>query len=261
VNYLKQAKRGLLRVGSALWSVFPASHYMLLALLFIAGLELIFALQRFVVVLAITVVGIVTIGVIAVKVEEGGRWRLVHSVLPILATVGLSGFAFLLPTSPILHLYIVASGLALFFLLKHGAREAYPIWNWALSLLIYLLNISFVLGIRFHLYMPVLVVLGAVLVISALMSWQALMRIVPAPVDAMLPVLAMTLVLTQTTWALQFLPAHYLVQAGIITILYYVIFSVVSLSYTRKITRWDIMEYLGIGAVASVVLVVFARWT
>ena len=239
--------------------LFPASHYVLLALIYMVGLELLFALQRWVVLVVLTVVGVVTIGVVLVKYEEKGRFSLSDILLPVLATAGLSGFTFFLPTSIILHVYIVAAGLVLFFLLKHGARKAYPIWNWLISLLVYFLNMAFVMGLRFHLYTPVIVILFVVFLISALIIWQSLRRIALG-FEIVIPVLVMAFVLTELAWALQFLPSHYLVQAGVLTSMYYVMFNLVGIGLERKPMRRDVFEYVSVGLLAIVILLITARW-
>jgi hypothetical protein len=244
-----------------LWRSPGSSHYLLLALLFGVGLELIFALQRWVIAVAVVVASVVTIGVILVRIEEQGRFRPVHSILPILAAVGFSGFALLLPTTPILHFYVLSAGILLFWLLKHGVRSAYPLWNWSLSLIIYFLNIAFILGLRFHLYMPIVGLLLLAAALSWLMSFQALERIVPAATDRLLSVMALTFVLSEAAWVLQFLPSHYLLQAGIMTTLYYVIFNLVSISYMRRIARRDIVEYIGIGMIACLLILISAQWS
>jgi hypothetical protein len=247
--------------GKRLRNLFPASHYLLLALLFIVGLELIFALQRWVILVAVASASVVAAGVVLVRLEEQGRFRPLYIILPVLAAVGFSGFAFLLPTTPILHIYVAAAGLLFFWLLKHGVRQAYPLWNWTLSLPVYFLNMSFVLGLRFHLDLPVIAMLPLVAALTALMSLQALARIAPTLAGAALPVLAMTLTLSEVTWTLQFLPSHYLVQAGVVTSLYYVLFSLTSISYMRKVSRRDIVEYAAIGLSACLLILISAQWT
>lgn len=256
VNYsLKYLFRALLGIRR----LFPASHYALLAMLFIVGLELIFALQHWVLLVAQIVLAVVSIGVILVRIEEVGKFTLSNLLLPIFAAIGLSGFAFLLPTSIILHLYIVAAGVVLFFLLKHGARQAYPIWNWIISLLVYFLNIAFILGLRFHLYLPIIFLLFLVFVVTALLAWQALRRLANGAV-IMLPVAVMAFVLTQLVWVIQFLPVHYLIQAGLITSGYYVMFNLVGLSLTRKISKRDWLEYGLVGLVAIAIILISAQW-
>ncbi|MFH1354333.1 MAG: hypothetical protein ABIH36_03525 [bacterium] len=257
---LRCVKVQITRVTKTVWKLFPASHYVLLSALLVVGLELIFILQRWVVLIAVVAVTVVMLGVILVRFEERGRFGLIHSILPILAATGLAGYAFLLPTTQVLHLYILASGLIFFFLLKHGAREAYPIWNWTLSLVVYFLNVAFILGLRFHLYIPVLLVLVLVLAVTVLMGLQALRRVVRTASEIVLPALTMAFVLTEVVWVLQFLPSHYLVQAGVVTILYYVIFNLISLSYTRGLKRRDIVEYIGIGVVAFLLILISTRW-
>ena len=225
------------------------------------GLELIFALQRWVIMVAVASASVVALGVVLVGLEEQGRFRPLYVILPTLAAVGFSGFAFLLPTTPILHAYVAVAGLLFFWLLKHGVRQAYPLWNWTLSLPVFFLNIAFILGLRFHLDLPVIALLLLAALLTWLMSLQALARIAPALVRVMLPSLAITLALTEVTWVLQFLPIYYLVQAGVVTALYYVMFSLISISYMRKVVRRDIVEYVAIGMGACLLILISAQWT
>src|SRR3989338_5184255 len=253
------ALRYLIKALLFIKRLFPASHYALLALLFIVGLELIFALQRWVLVVAQLVIVVVSIGVVLVRIEESGKFTLSNMLLPILAAIGLCGFGFLLPTSYILHLYIIAAGAVLFFILKHGARQAYPIWNWMISLLVYFLNIAFILGLRFHLYLPIIFLLFLVFMVTALLAWQALRRLASGSV-IMLPVAVMAFVLTQLVWVMQFLPVHYLIQAGLTTSGYYVMFNLLGLSMKRKITKGDYLEYGLVGLTAIIIILLSAQW-
>jgi hypothetical protein len=259
-SYVVFAAKKIRRMYAVVTNFLPSSHYVLLAITFAVGLEMIFALQRWVILVAVLVVVAVIVGVVIVITEEKRKFVPTQTILPILATVGLSGFAFFLPTTPILHLYIMTAAVILFFLLKHGARQAYPIWNWGISLVVYFLNVAFVLGLRFYLYIPVVFLLFIVAVISFLMSLQALRRIATGINEVVLPSLAMGLVLTEITWTLQFLPSHHLIQGGILTTFYYVFFHLVSLSYAKKLTRRDIIEYVAIGTVALGVIIISARW-
>lgn len=254
------AVRILNGVLSRVWLFVASSHYLLLALLFIVGLELIFALQRWVIAIALVTVAVVVIGIIVIKLEDGPAFGWVHTILPIMAAVGLSGFAFLLPTTLVLHAYIVMSGLLLFLLMRHGARRAYPVWNWALSLVVYFLNVAFALGLNFHLYLPVLVMLFMIAAITAAISYQALTRVAPALQQNAVPTLGISLAITEVTWALQFLPSHYLIQAGVVASLYYVIFNLVSISYMKAPTRRDVWEYLLVGAGALLIILSSAQW-
>ena len=251
----------LVSLAGPVYRLFPSSHYVLLSVLFSVGLELIFALQRWVIFVAITVVLVVIVGVILVRFEEKKRFMPTQIILPALAATGLGGFAFLLPTTPVLHIYIIAAGLMLFFILKHGTKQAYPLWSWALSMVVYFLNVAFLLGLRFHLYMPILLLLLLMLIVSVLMALQVLRRTAKSIVPIILTAMALALILTEVAWVLQFLPSHYFVQAGIITALYYVIFNLVNLSYARNLNRRDLFEYAGIGLIALIIILVSAQWT
>lgn len=257
---ISRVRGWLLGLSSGVSRLVPTSHYALLSLLFIAGLELIFALQRWVIALTGATLVVIVLGVVLIKLEDGPMFRWVHTLLPILAAIGVTGFAFLLPAATLLHVYIAAAGVLLFLLLRHGARPAYPVWNWALSLVVYFLNIAFALGLNFHLYLPTIAMLLMVAVVTLLAGYQALARVAPLAQQRLVPALSMTLALAEVAWALQFLPAHFLVQASFITALYYVIFNLIALSYIQQLKGRDVLEYAGIGFIASLIIIISAQW-
>ncbi|MEK7556574.1 MAG: hypothetical protein AAB538_01210, partial [Patescibacteria group bacterium] len=111
----------------------PASHYVLVVMLFFAGLEATFALQRFVAISLLTLFGLVTAGVLVLRKEESEDFHFTQAFLPILAAIGLTAFALFLPASPLLHLYFLAASIIFYFLLQFAARLAYPTWNWGVS--------------------------------------------------------------------------------------------------------------------------------
>lgn len=237
------------------------SHYVLLSTLFFVGLELIFALHRWVGLLMTTLLVIVAAGIILVRAEERGKFHPIQVILPLLAAIGLTGLALFLPTTPWIHIYFVASAIVLLVLLKHGVRQAYPTWNWAISVIILFINVAAVLGWRFHLYAPILIILPLVWLIMFLISLQALNRVTPSLMEASLLATAMGFVLTEIVWVLQFLPLHYLVQTGIVGALYYVSFHLISVSYERTLSRKDIIEYATVGVLALLLILLTAQWT
>ena len=239
--------------------VFPSSHYVLLSLLFFAGLEVTFALQRWLVPLLAILLGLLAIGIMLVRIEERGQFRLMQAILPVLAVAGLIGFGLFL-TQQYLHLYFIMASLILYWLLRNGAKMAYPTWNWTLATLIFFFDMAPILGLRFHLYIPIIIVLAVVFVVAFLISLQALVRISPLFSDAILISLAMSLVLTQLAWTLQFLPVHYIVQAGVLVAFYYVFFHLISVSYERQLNTRDITEYGAVATFALVLILLNARW-
>lgn len=254
---LRQYGRQALQAGGIL---FPASHYVLLAILFGVGLELLFALQQWVIGVAIALAAVVTVGIVLVVVEERGSFVPLHAVLPILYVLGALGFAFLLPTTGLLQGYIVGTAAFFFVVLKHAARAAYPVWNWLLTLVTLLLLVGFVLGLRFHLYLPVLLTLALVYIASFLLSLQAYRRVYTSAALALVPAGITALALTELAWLLQFLPSHYLVQASMLTAVYYSVFHLLDLRQRRALTRRDLLEYIGVGGAALGIIVVSARW-
>lgn len=245
----------------------PNYHYVLLALFFFGGIELIFFIHRFIPLLVALLAMIVVAGVALLKAEEGVRFRLAAAVLPALAVSGTVSFSLFLPVTALVHLFMVLSALLLYFLLTWGAREAYPAWNWTLALVLFFLNAASSLGWRYYLYIPILVLLILIAVISGLTLWQGWRRLNAPKGQARLPAgqaIAVAaggaLVLTEVAWTLQFLPLHYLIQASILTAGYYLMFNLTRISLKRPLRRSDLFEYGMVGVVALFIVLLLARW-
>lgn len=240
--------------------IFPSSHYALLAIFFLLGLEIIFAWHSFIPLLILAVLLILFIGIVLVRAEEGGRFHPTQVILPTLAAVGLTGFALFLPTTQYLHLYFLGCALVFFYVLKYGAKQAYPTWNWVISLAVLFVCLASLLGWRFHLYIPVLFVIASVFMIFFFISLQSFQRLVPTTSEALLLSLSAAFVLTELTWVLQFLPLYYLVQTGVLTAIYYVMFHLITATYEGGVKKRDIVEYMVIGGVALLMILATARW-
>ena len=237
----------------------PASHYVLLSLLFFVGLELISAFHQWIVVPSIVLIALTFYGIVLVRIEERGQFRALQTILPTLAATGLAGFALFIPRSSFFHLYCAVAAILLYVLLKHGAKQAYPTWNWALSTVVYFLNIAVILGLRYHIFSPVILTISLVFVVSFLISMQALRRATSAALPSVLLALSVALALTQLAWVLQFLPTHYMIQSGILVVAYYSIFHLLSISFERQLRRRDFAEYAVVGLTALLLLLVSAR--
>jgi hypothetical protein len=241
-------------------SLFPSSHYALVALLFFFGLELIYGFHRAIPVFVIGLFAVIVLGVVIVRAEEGQGFHPTQYILPIFAVAGLLGYSLFLTTNLWLHAFFVIAAVFLFLLLKHGARQAYPTWNWVLSHIVLFLTLAVIFGWRYHLYTPVLAVLALSLLSIFFISLQSLQRVAPLFLDAVLLALAISFVLTQITWLLLFLPLHFIVQAGIILILYYILFHLISQAYEKGFKRRDVVEYLLVGACALFLILITAQW-
>lgn len=241
-------------------AIFPSSHYVLLAILFLIGLELITVFHSWIWLFTGILLALMIYGVALVRIEEKGRFQPTQTILPIMTAAGLTGFTLFIPLTPLIHLYFAVAALLFYWLLRHGARLAYPTWNWLISSIVLFLNMAVILGIRFHLYLSVLPTLIIVFCITWLVSVQALRRVAASMTHAMLLASAIALVLTQITWTLQFLPLHYLVQAGVVIVVHYVLFHLVSLSLEHQLRRRHVAEYVILGIVSLLVLFSTARW-
>lgn len=236
------------------------SHYALLSLFFFSGLEVAFAIQRLVYVVLLALVAIVIAGVFVIRYEEYGRFSPYQAILPSLAVAGLSAFALFLPVVWWLHMYLLAAAICLYFVLKHGAKQAYPTWNTGVSLITLFVCAATILGARFHFYIPIPALIGTCFVIINLIAVQFLLRYTNTTAEAWLLATVISLVIAQVVWVLQFLPLHYLVQSGIVLTLYYVATQLTATAYEQKVTRKDVIEYLAFGGIAALALLLTARW-
>lgn len=238
----------------------PSYHYVLLALLFFGGLELIFYIHRFIPLLTGLLTMVVVAGVVLLKAEEGQRFTATSLVLPALTVTGAVSFSLFLPVTALVHLFMAAMGLLFYCLLTWGARQAYPTWNWALAVIIFFLNAASVLGWRYYLYVPILFILSLSAVVAWLILWQSWQRLPTAPGQAVLLASGGALVLVELTWVLQFLPLHYLIQASILTIFYYLFFNLTRLYWRGQVRRVDLWEYGMVGVIALTIVLLLARW-
>ena len=243
-----------------LFAYLPSSHYLLLSTLFFVGLELVVILHRWVWVITAAMLLLMVYGIILVRYEERRQFRPSQAVLPIMAAIGLTGFTFFLPPTPLLHLYFTLAGVLLYTILRHGAKRAYPNWNWTASFVVYFLNVAMILGLRWHLSLPLMATIVLVLLVSVLLSGQALRRVAPSKVHVALLALALSLALAELVWVIQFLPLHFLVQAGILVISYYVLFHMLVLSLEHRLHRREALEYLIFGLFSLVLLLTTAEW-
>lgn len=238
---------------------FRPSPYILLPSLLFVSLELLVVLHAWVWILVPVVVGILAWGIILLRVEEGRGFHPVQAILPSLAAAGILGFSLFLPTTPARHAYALVGSVLFWGLLRHGARQAYPTWNWTIATLVFFLNVAIILGLQFYLQLPLLVAIVLVATVSFLVAWQALVRLTTAP-HAALWALGMSLLLTQLTWVLQFLPLSFLTQAGVLLVAYYVTFHIVSKALERQLVWRDVIEYAVLGGVTLTILLSTARW-
>lgn len=236
------------------------SHYALLSLFFFAGLEAAFALPRLVYGVLLVLLAIVVAGIFVIRYEELGSFSPYQAILPSLGVTGLAAFALFLPVTFWLHAYLLAAAMATYATLKHGVKQAYPTWNTAVSLITLFTVLASVLGARFHFYIPVSALLAIVFATTSLLAVQFFLRYISGSAESWLLAATMALIVTQIVWALQFLPLHYLVQAGIILTVYYVATQLTALTYTSALTRKNILEYLTLGSAATAILLSTARW-
>jgi hypothetical protein len=73
--------------------------------------------------------------------------------------------------------------------------------------------------------------------------------------------LSLGFVLTEVAWILQFLPLHFIVQAGFIVAIYHTIMQLAILTIERNMSKRTAIEYALVGIGALMLLVVTAHWS
>ena len=252
------------RVGPLVKSLvylFPSSHYVLLSLFLFIGLELLFVLHAWLFVLFFLFLAILITGIFLIRSEEGKHFHITQTILPTLAALGFAAFAIYLPISFYLHIYFIICAILFFFILKNGAKHAFPTWNMVISLAVLFTVIAPVIGWRFTLYTPVWVMLAIIFPLMSLVAFQSLLRYTKTPGEASIIALSLGFTLAQVVWILQFLPLHFIVQAGFIVTLYYIASQLSILAIEHKLTRRLIGEYGLVGAGAILLLATTAYWS
>ncbi len=252
------------RILAALQStatLFPSSHYALLSLFLFIGLELLFVVHQWFFLLLFILLAVLSIGIILIRSEEGEQFHPTQTILPTLAGFGFAAFAVYLPLTAFIHVYFVLCAIAFFFILKYGAKQAWPTWNAIISVAVLCTVIAPIIGWRFTLYTPVWIVILLIFPAIALMALQSLLRYTTNIADAGLVALIVAFVLSELTWLLQFLPLHFIVQSGCIIAAYYGIMQITTAAYEGTLNRRLAIEYTVVGAIATALLLLTARWS
>lgn len=238
----------------------PHSHYVLLAALFVVGLELLFLIHHWLYTLVTVFLVIIAAGIALLRWEEKHRFAFSQTILPVITAASLGGFALFIPLTVLIHLYFVLAGLIFFLVLRYGARVPYPTWNWALTTLVFFLATASLVGWRFYAYAPLLVILILLFVVYGLLSWQAFLYNMTSVGSAWLLATAHSLALVQLAWVVQFLPLSPLALSGLITTFYYASFHLLSTSIDRRLRTQDVLEYGTVSAIACVIISLTSKW-
>ncbi len=242
-------------------TLFPSSHYALLSLFLFIGLELLFVIHHWLFILLFILLAILGIGIVLIRSEEGDQFHPTQTILPSLAAFGFAAFAVYLPLTAFIHVYFLLCAAAFFFILKYGAKQAWPTWNAIISVAVLCTVIAPIIGWRFTLYTPVWIILLLIFPAIALMSFQSLLRFTNNTAEAGLISLIVAFVLSEFAWLLQFLPLHFVVQSGCIVAAYYGIMQIITAAYEGILDRRLAIEYGIVGSIATILLLLTARWS
>src|SRR3989338_4958431 len=242
-------------------TLFPSSHYAILALFLFIGLELLFVIHHWLFILLGILLVILVIGIVLIRSEEGDQFHPTQTILPTLAAFGFAAFAVYLPLTAFIHIYFVMCAVAFFFILKYGAKQAWPTWNAIISVAVLTTVIAPIIGWRFTFYSPVWIILLLVFPAIALMAFQSLLRFTDNTAEAGLISLIVAFVLSELTWLLQFLPLHFVVQSGCIVAAYYGIIQTTTAAYEGILNRKLAIEYGVVGSIATILLLLTASWS
>lgn len=248
-------------IVSSAKTIFPSSHHALLSLFLFVGLESLFLVHRWLFLLLFILLAILATGIILIRAEEGEQFHPTQTILPTLAAFGFAAFVVYLPLTASVHLYFILCAVAFFFIVKYGAKQAWPTWNAIISVAVLFTVIAPIIGWRFTLYTPVWAVILLTFIAISLMAFQSLVRYTTQLAEAGLVALIIAFVLSEITWALQFLPLHFVVQSGCIVTAYYGIMHCITSAYEGTFSRRSAIEYGIVSVIATILLLLTARWS
>ncbi len=260
-SFIDRLSAPITRVANAMNYVVPHSHHAFLALFFLAGLEVMFALHQWVITVLAVVLLLTIVGVLIIRIEEQPYFHILQAVLPIMSAIGTTVFSLFIPVGISLHLFFVASAFLFFFVLKNASRNAYPSWNRLISFAVFFFIVAAILGWRFNLYLPIYLLLFLLYPTVMFLSLQSLIRYTKTSAEAWFLSMVIAFAVGELAWVLQFLPLHFFTQAGILAVVYYVIFQLLSTSYEHRLVRRDITEHVSLGTIALLILLITAQWT
>ncbi|OGY37205.1 MAG: hypothetical protein A3E36_01230 [Candidatus Andersenbacteria bacterium RIFCSPHIGHO2_12_FULL_45_11b] len=223
-------------------------------------MELWFALGKWPIILFCIILTVLIIGIILIRSEEGELFHPTQAILPTLAAFGFTAFAIYLPQSLFLHAYFAGCAAIFFFILKYGAKQAWPTWNMSLSLVALFACVATVIGWRYYLYSPVGYMLAILYPIIGLTTFQSLVRYAHTLYETALLSLAVAFVLIEIIWILQFLPLHFVVETGFIVSLYYAALQIIGAAYEKRLSRKLLLELMLASALGVAILLSTARW-
>jgi hypothetical protein len=153
----------------------------------------------------------------------------------------------------------IGMGGVVFYLALHYRRSIFEQpWNHLVTMSLIFLHLHLALVCLLFFQVPlVAVIIWSYASITGI-SWRALKNYSPHSVTMIS--LSLGFALAQLVWVLNFLPIHYMAQAALVAALAYVALSLVALARREVLTGRTWLEYIGVGGVATVIILGITPW-
>ena len=191
-------------------------------------------------------------------------------ILPALFSTGLAAYSILLANKFIVQFLLILNSVFLYFYLRAAYYYLYqPVTDGDLSLknisaygnlLIFFFIASVAYGLQSFLNIPTWLLAVAMAVIAALAiyqtAWTNGIRIKPALVY----ILIGSLILTELTWAISFLPLTFNAAGLILAVCYYILTGLVKHHLLSDLKKRTVKIYLSFGIGSILLILLTARW-
>lgn len=196
-----------------------------------------------------------------VTLAEALRMRGAHVLILPLVYIG-SVFLFHLFVSRGIfqQLFIVLATVGLFLLVARGVEWAFPRWNWFFTSGTFFLFVAGSAGLRFHLRFPLWAVVLMVGAVTFLLALHVLGRTTLTAGRRCFWSAFMTLMVLELLGAFALLPLSYLVVAGVLFVVFYVVLHLLQQHLYHHLTPRLVGEYLILGTIAVGLTLGTARW-
>ena len=239
------------------------------SLIFIAGLELMAAEDRWIPAVAVF---LVIISLFEGK-QLGRRWR--YSILPVLFSASSTALLYLIAPNYEQQIFILLAGIMYYFSLfgayrlgqYEGDKTAQGM-NMAASSATVFFTYASAYGLYLNFLVPLYILMLAYLAITLLVSYQHFIIIYPQAGDAMnkdrktvwIYSFLLALAMSELIWTMNFWPFGYLTTGVIALILYYVLWDIISSHFLNILSRRRVVSNTVIFSILILLILLSSKW-
>lgn len=242
-------------------SIFTDRGALTLSVLVLAGLEALTLVRHdlywpvFTFLLAALLSG--TLTVLRAEVKSRG-WHAI--ILPLAYLVSVLLFHLFVARGLIQQLFIFATAVGFLLLVARATEWSYPSWTWLFTSVTFFFFTAGVYGLVFHLRFPLWAAAAGIAAMTGALTYSVVARAFSAVVPRVFWSTALALLVLEALSVFAFFPLSYVVVGGVLFVVFYLLLHLLQQSLYHRLTRQLVLEYVGVAALAVVLILVTAEW-